>query len=421
MSTYDNIAFGPRVRGVNGSEIGRRVDKYIDLVGLAEFAERPPYELSGGMRQRAALARELVNDPNMHCLLLHPFVDVKGDIDPKAWALATDIVAEKLTREICGVRDGQRGEAVSIVLEQLNDDLGGRVTAERIYRGLRHGKWRESAKDWRTVFEVDSSELWFPTKDEEKHQNEKSDKGDAKSSPATSAPLSDEDRDAAKERWARMAKSVRVDLETFSRGFGQQLGDLKRELRVSTSERTSYLEFLRLFALPHEAMLTGDREEVAREVAGRLGLDEYHAELLPADKVAQVERLIDGKAAGERLAFVGDGINDAPVLARADVGIAMGAIGSDAAIEAADVVLMHYVRGSASTMTMLPKVKFEVVVSTAEWADKCIKAICGTSRSGRVGDGKIFCYEIDRAVRIRTGEEGVAAIQPGPPETDEDE
>lgn len=87
-------------------------------------------------------------------------------------------------------------------------------------------------------------------------------------------------------------------------------------------------------------MLTGDREEVAREVAGQLGLDEYHAELLPADKVAQVERLIDEKAAGEGLAFVGDGINDAPVLARADVGIAMGAIGSDAAIEAADVVLM---------------------------------------------------------------------------------
>jgi len=87
-------------------------------------------------------------------------------------------------------------------------------------------------------------------------------------------------------------------------------------------------------------MLTGDREEVAREVAGQLGLDEYHAELLPADKVVQVERLIDEKAAGEGLAFVGDGINDAPVLARADVGIAMGAIGSDAAIEAADVVLM---------------------------------------------------------------------------------
>ncbi len=81
----------------------------------------------------------------------------------------------------------------------------------------------------------------------------------------------------------------------------------------------------------------------------------------------------------------------------------------------------HYVRGSVSTMTMLPKVKFEVVVSTEAWADKCIAAICNAARSGRVGDGKIFCYEVGRAVRIRTGEEGVDAIQPGPAETDEDE
>lgn len=87
-------------------------------------------------------------------------------------------------------------------------------------------------------------------------------------------------------------------------------------------------------------MLTGDREAVGKDVAERLGLDEYHAELLPADKVARVERLIREKAEGKSLAFVGDGINDAPVLKRADVGIAMGALGSDAAIEAADVVLM---------------------------------------------------------------------------------
>lgn len=87
-------------------------------------------------------------------------------------------------------------------------------------------------------------------------------------------------------------------------------------------------------------MLTGDREEVAASVAKELGLDEYHAELLPADKVSQVERLFAAKPEGTSLAFVGDGINDAPVLARADVGIAMGALGSDAAIEAADVVLM---------------------------------------------------------------------------------
>ena len=87
-------------------------------------------------------------------------------------------------------------------------------------------------------------------------------------------------------------------------------------------------------------MLTGDREEVGHDVAAKLGLTEYHAELLPADKVAHVERLLNEKTAGSSLAFVGDGINDAPVLARADIGIAMGALGSDAAIEAADVVLM---------------------------------------------------------------------------------
>ena len=87
-------------------------------------------------------------------------------------------------------------------------------------------------------------------------------------------------------------------------------------------------------------MLTGDREEVGAYVAHELGLSEYHAGLMPADKVAHVERLLKENRTGEYLAFIGDGINDAPVLARADVGVAMGGLGSDAAIEAADVVLM---------------------------------------------------------------------------------
>ena len=86
-------------------------------------------------------------------------------------------------------------------------------------------------------------------------------------------------------------------------------------------------------------MLTGDKEEVAADVAKTVGLEEYHAELMPGDKVNKVEALLKEKAEGT-MAFVGDGINDAPVLARADVGIAMGGLGSDAAIEAADVVLM---------------------------------------------------------------------------------
>ena len=106
---------------------------------------------------------------------------------------------------------------------------------------------------------------------------------------------------------------------------------------------------LKRLGVEKTVMLTGDREAVGKDVAERLGLDEYHAELLPADKVAHVERLIREKAEGKSLAFVGDGINDAPVLKRADVGIAMGALGSDAAIEAADVVLMDDKPSKVST------------------------------------------------------------------------
>ena len=87
-------------------------------------------------------------------------------------------------------------------------------------------------------------------------------------------------------------------------------------------------------------MLTGDADRVAKQVAAELGIDEVHSELLPGDKVSEVEKLLSRKKGNEKLAFVGDGINDAPVLTRADIGIAMGAMGSDAAIEAADVVLM---------------------------------------------------------------------------------
>ena len=100
------------------------------------------------------------------------------------------------------------------------------------------------------------------------------------------------------------------------------------------------IERLHAAGVRKTVMLTGDRAEVAQAVAEELGIDEFHAQLLPADKVEQVERLLAAQPDGANLAFVGDGINDAPVLTRADVGIAMGAMGSDAAIEAADVVLM---------------------------------------------------------------------------------
>ena len=109
---------------------------------------------------------------------------------------------------------------------------------------------------------------------------------------------------------------------------------------VVKPHRAQAIKGLKAAGVRKTVMLTGDAEPVAKAVASDLGLDEYHAGLLPGDKVDQIEKLLAAKGPKENLAFVGDGINDAPVLSRADIGIAMGALGSDAAIEAADIVLM---------------------------------------------------------------------------------
>ena len=106
------------------------------------------------------------------------------------------------------------------------------------------------------------------------------------------------------------------------------------------ADASSAIANLKKIGIEKTVMLTGDRKEVADVIANKLGIDEYYSELMPVDKVEHVERLLHQKPIKSTLAFVGDGINDAPVLARADIGIAMGALGSDAAIEAANVVLM---------------------------------------------------------------------------------
>ena len=120
---------------------------------------------------------------------------------------------------------------------------------------------------------------------------------------------------------------------------GKYAGSILISDEIKSDSRKAISQ-LKAMGVKNTVMLTGDNEEIAKAVSGELGLDEYHSQLLPDQKVEILERLDKSKGKGGKLAFVGDGVNDAPVLARADIGIAMGGLGSDAAIEAADVVLM---------------------------------------------------------------------------------
>ena len=135
------------------------------------------------------------------------------------------------------------------------------------------------------------------------------------------------------------------------------------------------LQALKANGIKKTVMLTGDSALVAQSVAAQLGLDEFHAELLPGDKVDRVEQLLAQNAKGELLAFVGDGINDAPVLSRADIGIAMGALGSDAAIEAADIVLMDDDPARIATAIKISRRTLGIVYQNIVFA-LAIKAAC---------------------------------------------
>ncbi len=176
------------------------------------------------------------------------------------------------------------------------------------------------------------------------------------------------------------------------------------------------IDTIRLLRPRKTVMLTGDHATVGKEVASRLGVDEVYCDLLPADKVARVEELLQSKPASSSLAFVGDGINDAPVLSRADVGIAMGALGSDAAIEAADIVLMDdkpskvatAIRASRRTLCI---VRENVVFSLAVKVGVLIAEIVMTSAGSKsnmtlaafadVGVLVLAVLNATRALRVR--------------------
>ncbi len=135
---------------------------------------------------------------------------------------------------------------------------------------------------------------------------------------------------------------------------GEYMGHIVISDRIK-ADSAEAVKALKAAGITRTVMLTGDQNAVGKAVAEELGLDQWYAGLLPADKVARVEELLAGRGSGRTLAFVGDGINDAPVLARADVGIAMGALGSDAAIEAADVVLMDDKPGKVATAVKIAR------------------------------------------------------------------
>ena len=135
------------------------------------------------------------------------------------------------------------------------------------------------------------------------------------------------------------------------------------------------LSELKMHGVKKTVMLTGDSKAAADRVAAEIGIDEVHSELLPADKVSEVEKLLDKKEPKEKLAFVGDGINDAPVLSRADIGIAMGALGSDAAIEAADIVLMDDDPAKISLAKKISVHTLKIVRENIAFA-LLVKAVC---------------------------------------------
>ena len=151
------------------------------------------------------------------------------------------------------------------------------------------------------------------------------------------------------------------------------------------AKASSALAKLRKLGVKRTVMLTGDRAAEAKLTAAELGIDEYHAELLPADKVTAIENLLRESKNGANVAFVGDGINDAPVLARADVGIAMGALGSDAAIEAADVVLMNDDLDRIGDAILLAKKTRRIVIQNIVFALGVKAAVLALGAFGLVG------------------------------------
>ncbi len=238
----------------------------------------------------------------MHCILMHPFVDDRVERFP--WDLASDIIAESLAAEICGAREGDRGEAISVVLEHLKKDLHGPLSTDRLYRALRRGYYHDLMSAWGSIFHVDNHDLWYavpasspenggqqkegssshaPTEYEERHAPNQGSgeerEGSARKTQQQSRQasgnggeaenealvrqaggLGEREREHERDKWQQVAKSINVDLHTLSRERGEQLGDLTNELEIRTHRPQDFREFLRKFAVMQESLHTSDDE-----------------------------------------------------------------------------------------------------------------------------------------------------------------
>lgn len=287
-----------------------RMGRKFSTDGRTLWAD-PGLVLADFARTGKAPTHDLVH-VTLHCLLLHPFAGGEGNVDQAAWDLATDIVVERLAAEMLGPREGERGQAISLVMEQLRDSLGAEPTVERVYRALRGGRFANAARTWQTVLAVDDPARWFPERSEtgEERGEGSEDQSGARQRSSSGAPdeggggeqhpgqsgetprepdghgggdyrdglsgaadvrggaedadgtfdagteaarrLSARERAEARERWRRAARSLRVDLETTSRSRGDHMGSLTRELAVGTRRREDLRGFLRKFATLQE-------------------------------------------------------------------------------------------------------------------------------------------------------------------------
>ena len=294
-SSFALLQLVPEHLGSPFATNGRELSFDVDLT-LSEFTARrePPTH---------DLAHVLV-----HCMMLHPFVGTR--VDARSWDLASDMVAEALSAELVGPRPGDRGGRIAAVMGRIEDDLGSRVTTERLYRALRDGSFANSASGWEDLFRVDDHRAWHPSpsdgdRDGDGHDRdggaegsssrtgdddrdgtpagrdgmtppERPDGGKAgdgaegdrdvtapspTEGPEASGPrLSPTEREEREQAWRREAKSVRVDLETLSRNRGSKLGRFVGELEVSEHEQVDYRDFLRQFAVQGEEMRLSDDE-----------------------------------------------------------------------------------------------------------------------------------------------------------------